>query len=285
MCRTAQCVASGLLLAAVLCGSASAKPFFVEPDDVPDPRGLTVSGGGLARVEPPRRPSEDSIERAVAAVQPRAERRAMREARRRAVAVARVAGLTLGAVQAVTARLPDTERFGPTRYCHSRRGRRPRLRCTVPPFATASIRVTFATAETTAVAPTGRAIVASGGGSAPVRPRHETSPSIRAALRRAQFAADPGALVVALRRATGAARASRLERGPIFAVAEEPRPPFTQDILSGTFAPGRFCGTIRRFRYRRDPSTGRVRRMRRPSVRRCYTPDVSSVFRVTLVAG
>jgi hypothetical protein len=282
MSPTALSVASGLLLAAVVSASASAKPVFVEPDDGSDPRGLTVSGRGLARVDAPRRLSERSIDRAVEAVQPLAERHAIRDARQRALVLARAAGLTLGAVQAVTARTPDTELFGPSRHCHRWRSR---LRCTAPPFATASIRVTFATAETSAVAPIGRAIIASGSGTGPVRPRQRTSPAIRAALRRAQLVADPAALAVAVRRAAGTARASGLERGPLFALAEEPRQPFVQDILSGAFGPGRFCGTIRRFRSRRDPVTGRTHRIPGPRVRRCYMPAVSSVIRVTLVAN
>jgi hypothetical protein len=268
---------------------ALAKPFFVEPDDGPDPRGLTLSGSGLARVEPPRRLSAKSIERAVDAVKPVAEARAVRAARRRAVVVARVAGLTLGAVQAVSTRVPDTELFGPHRYCQSARARAGdrarRLRCTVPPFATASIRVTFATDETSAGASTGRAIVGSGSGTAPVRPERQRSPAIRAALRRAQLAADPAALAAALRRATGAARAAGLRRGSLFALAEEPRQPFSQDILSGTFGPGRFCGTIQRVRFIRDPAGGRPRRVRAPRLRRCYLPGVSSVLRVTFAAG
>ena len=254
-----------------------AKPFFVEPDDGPDPRGLTLFGSGLARVERPVHLSEAAIERAVRAVTPTAERRAMRDARRRAVALARAAGLTLGEVQAVRTRVPDSELFGDDRYCHRR--------CQVPPFATASIRVTFATDETSATAPTGRAIVASGSDSAAVRPSRRTSPAIRSALRRAQLAADPRAYAAALRSARGAARAAGLRRGALFSLAEEPRQPFSQDILSGTFGPGRFCGTIRRVTLRRDPDSGRRRPVRGPRVRRCYIPGVSSLLRVTFAAG
>lgn len=221
---------------------ALAKPFFVEPDDGPDPRGLTLSGNGLARIEPPRRMGEDAIERAVGAVMPIAERRAMRDARRRAVAVARVAGLTLGRVGAVRTRVPDAELFGPHRHCHRAGDRARGLRCSVPPLATASIQVTFATDETSAVASTGRAIVASGSGSAPVRAQRRTSPAIRAALRRAQRVADPAALATALRNATGAARAAGLRRRALFSLAEEPRQPFSQAILSGTFGPDASAG-------------------------------------------
>jgi hypothetical protein len=197
------------------------------------------------------------------------------------VALARAAGLTLGSVEAVRVLLPDHERFGPNRYCFRRRAR---LRCRVPGFATAVARVTFATAETSTVAPSGQAIVASGSATARVRPERETNPMIRAALRRAQLEADPIALEAARRNAAGAARAAGLRPGSLFAVAEEPRPPFSQDIASGTYGPGQFCGTIRRRRVSRDPVTGERRLVLGPRVRRCYVPGVSSVLRVTLAA-
>lgn len=270
-------------------GAAPGKPPFVEPDDGPDPRGLTISGSGLARLESPRHLSENSIERAVEAVRPIAERRAMRDARRRAVALAGAADLTLGPVQAVRTRIPDAELFGPPRYCHRARGRARdrarRVRCNVPAFATASIRVTFSTEETSTVAPTGRAVVASGSGTAPVRATRMTSPAIRSALRRAQPVSDRTAVAAAVRRATGAARAAGLRRGALFSLAEEPRQPFSPDVVSGTFGPGRFCGTIRRATFRRDPASGRRRLVRGRPVRRCYVPTVSSVLRVTFAVG
>jgi hypothetical protein len=279
-------VVVGALL--IVAPPAAGKPVFVEADDAPDPRGLTVYGSGLARVEPPTRPNERTIERAIDAAKPVAEARAVRGARGRAAALAARAGLTLGSIQAVRVSVPDAERFGgAVEYCRRvrARGRTPRQRCRVPAFATASIRVTFATTETTAVAPTGKAVVASASGSARVRARSRTSPSIRAALVRAQLVADPIALGAARRSATSAARAADLPMGPLFALAEEPRQPFTQDILSGTFGPGRFCGTIRRVRSEVDPATGRRRVVRGPRVRRCYVPGVSSIIRVTYLAG
>jgi hypothetical protein len=278
-------VVGALLVAAA---PATAKPVFVEADDAPDPRGLTVYGSGLARVAPPARLTERTIERAVRAAEPTAEARAVRAARRRARALAARAGLALGRVRVVRVGVPDAERFaGPLEYCRRVRARRgaPRQRCRAPAFATASIRVTFATAETTDAVATGRAVVASGTSSVDVRARRRTSPSIRAAMTRAQLAADPIALAAARRSAAGAAGAARLPLGSVFAVAEEPRQPFTSDILSGTFGPGRFCGTVRRVRAGVDPATGRRRIVREPRVRRCYVPDVSSVIRVTYRAG
>ena len=68
-------------------------------------------------------------------------------------------------------------------------------------------------------------------------------------------------------------------------MAEEPRQPFTSEIVTGTFGPGRFCGTLRRGRAAVDPATGHRRTTRGPRVRRCYVPGVSSVIRVTYLAG
>jgi hypothetical protein len=102
---------------------------------------------------------------------------------------------------------------------------------------------------------------------------------------RAEVAADPIALAAARRSAAGAARTANLPLGRLFAVAEEPRQPFTLDILTGTYGPGRFCGTFRRVRSEVDPATGRRRGVRGPRVRRCYVPAVSSFIRVTYLAG
>jgi hypothetical protein len=276
------CAVVGALL--VVPAAASAKPVFVEPDDGPDPRGLTIYGGGLAAVEPPRRLREDTIERAVANAQPLAEARAVRSARRRAIGLATRAGLTLGRIQAVRVGVPDRERYGAVSHC--RRVRRPpRLRCRVPRFATASLRVTFATAETSAVAANGRAVVASGVGTVTARPPRRTSPAVRAALARAQLLADPLAMSAARRRAFGAARAARLRPRALFALAEEPRQPFAPDIVSGTFDPGEFCRRVRRVSYRRDPDTGTFRTIRGPRVLRCYVPPATSVIRMTYVVG
>jgi hypothetical protein len=276
------CAVVGALL--VVPVAANAKPVFVEPDDGPDPRGLTIYGSGLARVEPPRQLREDTIVRALADAQPLAEAGAVRSARRRAIGLAGRAGLTLGSIQAVRVGIPDRERYGAVSHC--RRVRRPpRLRCRVPRFAAASLRVTFATAETSAAAASGRAVVASGIGTVTARPRRRTSPAVRAALARAQLVADPLALAAARGSAFGAARAARLRPRTLFSLAEEPRQPFAQDIVSGAFGPGEFCRRIRRVSYRRDPDTGMFRTVRGPRVLRCYVPPATSVIRMTYVVG
>ena len=73
---------------------------------------------------------------------------------------------------------------------------------------------------------------ASGSATFPVHPRRRNSPSIRAALARAQLVADPLALRSAERRAAGVARAADMRPGALFALAEEPRQPFAADILT-----------------------------------------------------
>ena len=64
-----------LLCAALLAWvptQALAKGPLPEPDEGPDPRGLTLSGSGLARVEAPQRLNEGTIERAIDAARPKA---------------------------------------------------------------------------------------------------------------------------------------------------------------------------------------------------------------------
>jgi hypothetical protein len=251
---------AGLAVALALPAESAAKPPLVEPEDGPDPRGLTLQGSGLARVKPPAELNEKTIRRAVEAARAVARVNALRDARRRARALAKAAGLTLGAVQAITGRLSDSERlFGPDRFC--RRGR-----CRAPGLAGASVRVTFATVETSAVVPSGRVVAASGSETASARPRRRANPSIRAALRRAQLASDSLALDGAGQHAGGVARAAGFELGSLFALAEEPRQSFAYDLLNGPFGPGRFCGSTRRGR-------------------RCYIPAALSVLRVTFVVA
>jgi uncharacterized protein YggE len=123
---------SGAVVGALLvvAAPAAAKPVFVEADDAPDPRGLTVYGSGLARVDPPAQLNERTIVRAVRAAEPTAQERAMRGARRRAGALTARAGLTLGPVQVVRVGVPDAERFaGPVESCQTVRARATRRAC------------------------------------------------------------------------------------------------------------------------------------------------------------
>jgi hypothetical protein len=268
---------------AAMAGRAGAKGPLIEPDSGPDPRGLTLSGTGLAYVTPPARPTDASIRRAVDAAKPRAMARAVAQARARAQALAATAGLTLGDAQAVTERDAATEfGFGEERYCS--RGRRPR--CRVPLFSAASVTVTFATAETSAATPAGRALVSDGDATAPVGPRdRRSSASIRRAMDAARVAAAPLALAEARTDADRLARGTGIPVGTLFSIAEVRRP-FEDPGAAGSFGPGRFCGTIRRPIFRRDPATGRRRVVRRVSERRCFFSSTVSVgLRVTYLPG
>jgi hypothetical protein len=72
-----------------------------------------------------------------------------------------------------------------------------------------------------------------------------------------------------------------MQPGALFSVAEVRRP---YDDGSGSFGPGRFCGTVRQTITRRDPETGRRRVVRRVRRVRCFFPRESTVvLRVTFV--
>jgi hypothetical protein len=284
---------AGLL--AALPAAAPAKGPLPEPDDGPDPRGLTLTGIGVAPVRAPAQLSQESIERAVAAARPLALERAVRRARERAAVLAAAAGLTLGSLVAVTERQQAFEQgFADTRtrYCPRPRtgmrrdGRGPA--CRVPEQTIATVAVTFATAQTDAAQPSGLAITVHGGGDAPVRPRdRRSSPSILRALVAARQAALPAAYAAARAALPAAAASAGMAPGPLFSIAEVRRS--FEDFFLGSFGPGRFCGTVRTPVVRRDPRTGRRRVVRRVARRACrfsghatlglrvtYLPEVSA---------
>ena len=273
-----------LTLLACLPAVAGAKGPPREPDEGPDPRGLTLSGIGIADVRVSGRPTEASIERAVAAARPAALRRAVRRARARAVALAAAGGLTLGPAVAVTERNQGIEQgyvAGGARYCfRGRRGPR-RTTCRVPRATTATVSVTFATAQTSAATATGRAVVVPGVAAVAVLPEdRRSSPSILRALVAAQDAATPAALAAGRRalRATTAA-AGFPAGGALVAIAEARRP--FEDFSAGSFDPGRFCGLVNRRIVRRDAS-GRRRVVRRVRRRTCYfSRELSVGLRLT----
>jgi hypothetical protein len=70
--------------------------------------------------------------------------------------------------------------------------------------------------------------------------------------------------------------------GSLFSIAEIRRP--YEDPVAGSFGPGRFCGTIRRPVFRRDPTTGRRTIVRRITERRCFFPPSATVaLRLTIL--
>jgi hypothetical protein len=275
-----------LLCAATLLaapGVAAAKGPLADPDEGPDPRGLSVSGSGVAYVTPPVRPSAASIRQAVASAKPQAMARAIAQARTRARALATAAGLTLGDAVAVTERDQQAEQGFVEEV--SSCSRRASPGCRVPLFSAATVTVTFATVETSAAASAGGAIVAAGTAQAPVAPRHRRS---SASIRRARGGPPPAAGAPARKEAGRDAQSmgagAGLPLGGLLAIAEIHRP--YDDPAIGAFGPGRFCGTVRRPVFRRDPATGRRRVVRRVAQRRCFFSRTATVaLRVTYGLG
>jgi hypothetical protein len=227
--------------------------------------GVTVGGAGLARVRAPAELTEDSIRQAVASARPRAVARAVADARRRAEAIADAAGVSLGQTHAVE--LGDG--FPERRPCR-RSGRTRELRCVAPRFTTAAATVTFEIAGGPESSEGARELSATATGSAPSEPKRRTSPAIRRALFAARFAATPEAASAARANAQLAADGSGLTLGPLFSIVEQANP-YGYNPLLGAFAPGTFCGKVRRTVVRRDPETGIPRVIRRRRVRRCYS--------------
>jgi hypothetical protein len=265
-------------LLAALPAAAAAKGPPREPDDGPDPRGLALSGTGTADVRVSGRPTQATIERAVATARPAAIGRAVRRARARAVSLAAAAGLTLGPAVVVTVRDRGIEQgfIGRERYCsRPRRGAR-RLRCSAPRMTAATVSLTFATAQTSAARTTGRALMVPAVATVPVLPEdRRSSPSILRALVAAQDAATPAALVAGRRSARTVAAAAGIPAGALVAIAEVRRP--FDDFYAGSFSTGRFCGILRLPVVRRDPGTGRRRIVRRMRRRSCSFPRELSV--------
>jgi uncharacterized protein DUF541 len=222
-------------------GTALAQTLSAEPDAPP---GITITGIGFARLAAP------------GAAQPTAVGRAVRDARRRAAAIAAEARVQPGQVTEVE--LQDTfQQFG---------GPRPAL------FAAAAATVTFSIVDGAGGSDEAREVSAYGSASAPVEPRNPRgNRSIRRAVLAARLAVTPRAAAAALRNARIAAGAAGLEPGGIVSISEQ-REPYFYEVALGSFGPARFCGIIRRSIFRRDPDTGRSRLVRRVRRRRCNFP-------------
>lgn len=266
-------LAAALVLAAVPAQALAQQgyygPFGPQQEDYGP--GVTVSGAGLARVKAPAQLSEDSVRQAVDSARPRAIARALADARRRAEALAAEVGISLGSVHAVELNPGFRER----EPC--RRSRRTHeLHCVVPAFTSGSATVTFEIAGGADSSEGGRELSASGTGSIPVEAKRKTSPAIRGALFAARFAATPEAARAALANVQLAAQGSGLSLGQPFSIVEQASP-YGYDLVLGAFAPGTFCGTVRRGIVRRDPETGVPRLVGRRRVRRCYSPRTLQV--------
>lgn len=264
-----------------------------EGSDATDPRGITMSGTGLARVTAPGRLSDETIRRAVDAARPTAISRAINETRDRATAVAEAAGMTLGDIVAVEDQQSQVERFGPfgdDRFCRRPRRRSARPRCEVPKFAAALVTLTFSTRETDAAPVAERTVTATDSGQADVDPRRRTSRSIRLAILDAQLESIPAALAAAREDAAALAVAGGFQLGPQISIVQESSGPFGEPLFElgafGPFGPGEFCGTITRPVVRRDPQTGRRRVVRHVRQRRCFFPrSVDTSLRITFAGG
>jgi hypothetical protein len=271
---SARGMALGLAVAAaVAVPSLASGPSF--PVQEEPPPGVTVTGGGLARVVEPDRPSNESIARAVEAAHPVAVTRAVYDAKSRATAIAEAAGVQLGDVQ----KLEFQEAFGQfgraVRPCRRPHGR---LRCRVPPFTAVAATVTYEIVGGADGSEDGREIESYAGVSAAVEPKNErSSRSIRQALLAARQKLTPRAVAAARRSVDVAAQAGDVSLGPVVSIAEQrdPYPPF--DATLGSFGPGRFCGFIRRSIFRRDPETGNREVVGRVRRRRCYFPRFVTV--------
>ena len=262
--------------------AARAKGQLAEPDEGPDPRGVTVHASDVAAVARPATPNDTTIGAAVAKARERALGKAVTQSRQRAAVLAKAAGLTIGELVAIRERNPsgDENIFFPMRYCF--RSRPPGRSCRTPKLAAASITATFATLETTAAVGAGRAVTAAGAASAPVTPlKRRDSASIRSAIIRSRAAAIPSAFTGARTGAAAVARVAGFQLGAPVAIAEVPRL-YYDDIAFARFGPGLYCGNARGSRVVRDPKTGKRRRVALPARRICsFAPRSYVAVRVT----
>ena len=267
---------TALLIAALPAQALAQGPYgpFGQPQEDYGP-GITVGGAGLARVQAPAHLTEEAVQQAIDAARPRAVARAVADARRRAEAIATAVGVGLGSAEAVE--LGAGFRGRPP----CRQSRRTReVRCVAPAFTSASVTVTFAISGGAQSSEGARELSASATGSAPSEPKRQTSPSIRHALFAARFAATPEAARAARANVELAAQGAGLTIGPLFSIVEQQNFYGYEPVL-GSFAAGRYCGTIRRVIVRRDPETGIRRVVGRRRVRRCFAPRT---FEVSLEA-
>ena len=197
-----------ILVALALPGAAHAQ-YGTFPEET-EP-GVTISGVGLARA------GHEAL----------ADGRAMRDARRRARAIAGAAGVRLGAATGVE--LQDA--FSGFR-------RRP------GPFTASVATVTYAIAG----GGQGEVLEVSAYGNARVRvvPRHpRRNGSVRQALLSARAAVIPRAAADGVRTARRAAAAAGLDLGPIVSISQPPGGYFYDPAVGG-FGPGLYCKTFRR---------------------------------------
>jgi hypothetical protein len=239
-------------LSALLFAPTAGAQFAAQSSADEAPAGITVTGIGLAPTK------ADAADRAVG------------DARQRAAGIAAGLALDLGGVEGI--HMPELVQFArSSRRC-------PPSGCRKAVVA----RMTFSIIGGASAADVDRAVSASGFASVPVEPGDPASDrSIRRAILTARHASAQEAVDSALRNAKTAAGAAGLQLGPVVSVVESgPAYPFPdlpfypasfEDPLLGSWGPGVFCGTARRFVIQRDPETGKPT-FRRVLRRRCFVP-------------
>lgn len=230
----------------LLPAATAAKVFAVAEEPPP---GITVSGGGLARVAEPGRLTTQSIDRAVEAARPTAVARALRDAGERAAAIAAAAGVQLGRLEAVEVDDAFGQFGSRAPSCRGPRGRG--VRCRAPLFTGVSATATYAIGGATAEAEDAREVESYAIASAAVEPaKPRRNGSIRKALLRARRVAIPKAVAAARRSVELAAQSAGLTLGRLVSIAEqrEGYPYPYPDQTLGSFGAGRFCGMVRRGR-------------------------------------
>jgi uncharacterized protein YggE len=245
----------------VLLAALAVAPQASAEDSEPNPAGITVTGIGVTER------GGDAADRA------------MKDARRRAAAIARVLRVGLGPVQRIE--LPEVTQFD-----------RSPLRCGTPRSILSICReVAMATATFAiaggATADGPRSVAASATASVEVESSNELrNRAVKRAVLGAREQATQEAATNALGNARQAAKVSGLQLGPIFSVAEaDPNDGLLPEILTGssfdpalgTWAPGLFCGIVKRPVFGRDPVTGKRKVVRWTQRRRCTAPSTYDV--------
>jgi len=224
---------------------ASGFPAVAESEAEP---GISITGIGFAR----NGPGAPGAARAVAVS------RALRDAGRRARAVAEAIGVEVGPIEEVELREP---------------GQFADHRPSAIAAAVATVRLAIVGGATDPGS--SRAVQAYGSAFAPVRAGSERrSRAIKLAMLAARRRVTPEAARAARANAAAAARSAGLALGGLVSVSEAPAPFYGYgssfyDPALGQVGPGQFCGFFSRPVFRQDPRTGLPQVVRRVRSRRC----------------
>lgn len=156
------------------------------------------------------------------------------------------------------------------------------------PLVVAALALTVAAPTATAVAQApgsaaGTVVAVGSGTVTPTPDDRKSNTSIAKAVGDAQSEALPLAIKAARTRAQVLAKESGLTLGALVGISDAPASPFFGSPFgeTGTFGPGRFCGTVQRFRTTRLANGG-IRRKRIGTRRLCRVPNrVATTVTVT----